>query len=906
MRAIECLLLSRNLAAIVSLLAAGSLPAALIQAAPNAQTISVTCDFEEPRTQRIGEAARVAVDGCEILQRVGAPLMPFRTMRVLLPPAGRVEALVARSLSGERALPGAWRIGHGRLPVQQTGGDQVAGEADPEIYLSANPYPATRVELASVQTMSGFSVAFLRVFPLQYLPLKGELVLAQKVEIELTVAVGRAGLQEVAQPPRRVQRQVAERLRNTLVNPSMLQAYEGRAVASMSAPADEFDYLLITRSNLAAGFAPLVTLKAGQGLAVKVETTEAITGAEEGQDVPEKIRNYIRKAHNNWGVTYVLLGGDTAVVPCRYAYVSMGSLVSNPILPSDLYYGCLDGSWNRDNDSRWGESNDGEDGGDVDLLADVRVGRAPVETEKEVAAFVEKTVRYSTQAHPNASKVQVIAEFLRNFPTGPAQGGDMFDPLVPVFRDYEISWLDDRPLTTPQWSREDALEALNRSPHLALFNGHGNDDTLIGAEHFLTRAIETAHLDSLTNAWPFLACSVGCNVGQFDNDRFWPDCIGEELIKRNHHGAFAAILNSRLGWFDPEDPAKYSGEFQTRFFERLIEQGQSQLGMAAQECKHDLVSQVEPSGIMTYRWCYYEISLLGDPHLTWQTPSSPQTDHWFTVLSQFGAAAPSPGKHRIRGGTPVTCQVVGSPAPGERGVRYVCRGWRGTGSVPSLGSGLQMTFTITNDSQLSWEWAPQYQLEADSDPNGTVIFSDEWFESGALASVTAMPAPYYHFERWSGDVPASETSSPKLELTIDRPHTLRAAFAPNVTSQGTPEWWLAAYGATNEFESVAMADTDRDGMLAWQEYVAGTSPVYALSVLRIALQTESGSAAVLSWPGVAGRSYSVFKLKDLRGGGLTVLANSLLATPPWNTFRDSSTSSGSGFYRVEAHFEPLK
>jgi len=59
---------------------------------------------------------------------------------------------------------------------------------------------------------------------------------------------------------------------------------------------------------------------------------------------------------------------------------------------------------------------------------------------------------------------------------------------------------------------------------------------------------------------PFLAYSVGCNAGEFDNFTFLPDCIGEELVKSNACGAFAAVLNSRAGWFDPQEEWKYSGE----------------------------------------------------------------------------------------------------------------------------------------------------------------------------------------------------------------------------------------------------------------------------------------------------------------------------------------------------------
>jgi len=161
------------------------------------------------------------------------------------------------------------------------------------------------------------------------------------------------------------------------------------------------------------------------------------------------------------------------------------------------------------------------------------VGRAPVDTPAEVGVFVEKIIHYETQTHPHATNVLVLAEFLADTPTGPGPGGDMFDPLAPLFSAYQVAMLDDRPFTTPQWTKTDALNALNRSPYLVILNGHGNDETLIGVNYPFLRSVEISDLDALTNTRPFLAYSVACNIGQFDNDRFSPDSVGEETIKRH-------------------------------------------------------------------------------------------------------------------------------------------------------------------------------------------------------------------------------------------------------------------------------------------------------------------------------------------------------------------------------------
>ena len=131
--------------------------------------------------------------------------------------------------------------------------------------------------------------------------------------------------------------------------------------------------------------------------------------------------------------------------------------------------------------------------------------------------------------------------------------------------------------------------------------------------------LKPGDLGALTNEDLFLAYSVSCHAGRFDNDPFSPDSIAEELVKRPRHGAFAAIFNARVGWFDPRQVWRYSGEYQIKFFEQLLDKGQTNLGKACQLSKHDLLGQIETTGMMPYRWCYFQINLLGDPHLAVKT-----------------------------------------------------------------------------------------------------------------------------------------------------------------------------------------------------------------------------------------------------------------------------------------------
>ena len=112
---------------------------------------------------------------------------------------------------------------------------------------------------------------------------------------------------------------------------------------------------------------------------------------------------------------------------------------------------------------------------------------------------------------------------------------------------------------------------------------------------------------------------------------------------------------------------------------------------------------------------------------------------------------------------------------------------------------------------------------------------------------------------------------------------MAANFAENLAPLGTPEVWLAQYGLTNATPAAEeLTDTDIDGLLAWQEYVAGSVPTNHESVFRT-LITMNNSLPRVTWaPDLgAARIYSVIGKTSLLDGA-------------WG-----STNTGSLFFRAE-------
>ena len=75
------------------------------------------------------------------------------------------------------------------------------------------------------------------------------------------------------------------------------------------------------------------------------------------------------------------------------------------------------------------------------------------------------------------------------------------------------------------------------------------------------------------------------------------------------------------------------------------------------------------------------------------------------VASAYGGAVPPVGTNMYPLGTSVTCRVTNSPVL-NGATQYVCKGWTGTGSVPSSPDGGTNTgpITLNTDSTLTWQW----------------------------------------------------------------------------------------------------------------------------------------------------------------------------------------------------------
>jgi hypothetical protein len=109
--------------------------------------------------------------------------------------------------------------------------------------------------------------------------------------------------------------------------------------------------------------------------------------------------------------------------------------------------------------------------------------------------------------------------------------------------------------------------------------------------------------------------------------------------------------------------------------------------------------------------------------------------------------------------------------------------------------------------------------------------------------------------------------------------------------------WLEQYGLPID-GSADFADPDRDGMNNWQEWICGTNPTNALSVLRMLSATPGSTNVTVSWQSVAGINYFLEGSADL-ATPFALLATNIIGQVGTTSYADTNaTGLGPFFYRV--------
>ena len=103
------------------------------------------------------------------------------------------------------------------------------------------------------------------------------------------------------------------------------------------------------------------------------------------------------------------------------------------------------------------------------------------------------------------------------------------------------------------------------------------------------------------------------------------------------------------------------------------------------------------------------------------------------VSSASGTASPAVGTHVHSWGDAVTASVAAPPE--ADGTRRICTGWTGTGSVPADGSVSSVSFTMQEDSTLTWNWRTEHWLSLETKGPVEADFEADWRAAGTTLDV---------------------------------------------------------------------------------------------------------------------------------------------------------------------------
>jgi parallel beta-helix repeat protein len=567
----------------------------------------------------------ISLPGCRFTREIGKPALPVKSVFVALPANSEltgVEVVSCRT----KTLPGEYMILPAQPPIPTMAGAAAEFVLPGSVYDSSDRYPDAVCGGASVGSLRGYKILSFRVFPLQYSPAERRLILHEEIILDVRYetpryasadasdgdAVGDTGMtgREHDEFCRIAAGLVANPgdVSRTMPTTRTITEDHIMPLSKSTLPDGNAEYVIITEGSLEDEFQRLADWKTKKGVPATVVNTSWIKSsyAGTGVDMQERIRNFINDAYTAWGTKWVLLGGDTSIIPCRggYGLVNGSAALAeesyeDKAIPADLYYSDLDGNWDANGNLTYGEVNDS-----VDLYPDVFVGRAPVDSVAEARTFVNKTLRYEKNPPPNYTRdILFLAEYL----DAETDGGDTKDMIEAdcMLENFSIVKLYER---YGNLSKGSAMGELNRGCNIVNHVGHGyTTGFCVGSGR-----IENSDASSLTNSpRNFILYTISCNSNNFE-----ADSVSERYMNNEDGGSVGYIGNSRYGWYDPELPPGEgpSDLYDREFFNITFNENAHRLGEVVGYSKVRYIpdSQEDETAM---RWLQYAINLLGDPEL---------------------------------------------------------------------------------------------------------------------------------------------------------------------------------------------------------------------------------------------------------------------------------------------------
>ncbi len=567
-----------------------------------ADQLTKTLHYSSPEVVATNGYHQVTMNGFHNLETAGAPSLPTTDLWFVLPP--RHHATSYR-ISNQiwQTVPGQYLIEPSQQAHRLSDPNITFTEPDPSIYQGNALYPTQTVSDLSTHLKRGIALATCLVHPVRWNPVDGSLQYLSSAELTLSTS---SGEREETSYDRyyRGDQKTFDWVAAKVNNPEILWQYPRRdddVVPSM---------LIVTSNELLEAAEEYASWHNTRGTPTYIQTVDNYLVSFNGEDEPERIRNGIISAYSNLNINYLLLLGDTQHIPPRLLFGEADyegdEALDTMAIPADYYYSALDGNWNADDDTLWGEPDE------ADLMAEITVGRIPADNQDDVRNMLRKIQLYSDRP--------VLDDVLRTISVGEdlgwnVWGGDYMDEVYGGsqewgrftlgynnwFHFYHRSLYDRNDYWSPT---EDLAPLISDGAHFIHHMGHANENHVMKFDAVNDEMITNDGIENGLN----ITYTQGCYAGNFELDGF-----AEQTTVKMQNGSVAFIGHSRFGWGSTNNTNGPSQHFHREFVDAMMGEHLTIIGEAQEDSKEDMAAWFANNGLM--RWCYYAINLLGDPAL---------------------------------------------------------------------------------------------------------------------------------------------------------------------------------------------------------------------------------------------------------------------------------------------------
>ncbi|MFH0880478.1 MAG: C25 family cysteine peptidase, partial [Lentisphaerota bacterium] len=329
-------------------------------------------------------------------------------------------------------------------------------------------------------------------------------------------------------------------------------------------------------------------------------------------------------------------------------------------MPTDLYYGGLNSTWDENANGIYGEVNYSGALDEGDMAFDVIVARIPVRTSTQASDYIGKLRSYELRAAPAhfTGKLLICGDMLWNTYTGDSRPADLISDGFSEFRshtpanDDEIwcrrmyrdgiraygatntlayffdsltSWDSSTPGSYAQ-SAANVVAKFNQGWNHIYFATHGS----IYSWGLESGSFGSGSAYQLTNITTFIY-TMACLTGGFD---LAEPSLSEALLRHAPGGPLVYMGCSRYGWGSPGSTrGGTSMDYAYEFYRQVYFNKRSQAGRAFTEHKLARIAYCGNNG--ADRWVQLGMNLQGDPLVPLTAPETAlgHDPFWFRAVA---------------------------------------------------------------------------------------------------------------------------------------------------------------------------------------------------------------------------------------------------------------------------------